>query len=184
MRSDAVMPRSHEVYEPEYLSNQSQLSIQTVCCDPRPGHSPSPAWRPDCRFCPSPLEYQQYLCRAKKKYFFKVQCRRFTCTWYMYMGGGGGLDLDSVVYASVCAYTCSELIWTVLVWAERPIVRPTGKGSLRPLYGLPAAQSVAQLIGAKCQAEPNLPVFTSLVWCGSGSNPGLPHPRLPGRLEM
>ncbi len=44
------------------------------------------------------------------------------------------------------------------------------------LYWPRAAQSVAWLINAKLKPKPNLPFFTSLVWCSRGSNPGLPHP--------
>ncbi len=95
--------------------------------------------------------------------------------------------LDLVVHASACGCRCCKLIWRCLVWAQTifaweilgaNLPHVSTQESLRPFYWLRSSQSVAWLINANRQAEKwkKLPVFSSLVWHGRGSNPSFPHP--------
>ncbi len=87
-------------------------------------------------------------------------------------------------------YAC-ELMWTCLVWAQRST--PNGfwvpshrfnsatgeqKGITQTIYtdSKPPTQLPNSLMPSAKLRSANLPVFTSLVWRGQGSNPGLPHP--------
>ncbi len=87
-------------------------------------------------------------------------------------------------------YAC-DLLWACLVWAERStpesfwvpshwFISATGeqKGITQTIYTDPEPPSrmpQSLMPSAKLRST-TLPVFTSLVWRGRGSNPGLPHP--------
>ncbi len=87
-------------------------------------------------------------------------------------------------------YVC-ELMWTCLVWTERSTPdslcvlshrfnSATGeqKRITRTIYTdseLPSLLPTSLMPSAKLRCA-NLPFFTSLVWRGRRSNPGLPHP--------
>ncbi len=96
--------------------------------------------------------------------------------------------LDSGVYAGVCVVI---LMWTCLVWAEQstpdnfwvPSHRfssATGeqRGIIQNIYtdSEPPSRMRNSLMPSAKLRSAILPFFTSLVWFGQGSNPGLPPP--------
>ena len=79
-------------------------------------------------------------------------------------------------------------MWTCLVWGERSTLDSFGVAShkfncttgeqnwiTQTIYTDSEPPSPSLVPSAKLRSA-HLPVFTSLVWRGRGSNPGLPHP--------
>ncbi len=95
--------------------------------------------------------------------------------------------LDSVVYAGVCMwvnvdlYCLDRTICTRQFLGAKPPIQFRHRWAERNhsdhLYWLRAASQLPNSLmpSAKLRSA-NLPVFTSLVWHGRGSNPGLQHP--------